>query len=217
MNYIIPIHNEAENISNVVRDIFSYERNPNICIINSASTDDSIALLQRYPVHIIDAPEGYSHALAFGYRYALEQEWDTLIQLDGDGQHHPMYAKGLHDCLQKADWIIGSRHQTGSYGNWGVRLTSWFGTHFFLSTKLMDPSSGYWALNKMMIQRFAEIFPLTYTELPLRMTQLNETRIFEYPIPMRERQDGVSMNSGWKGILHGFRMIKHAYRIQKKS
>lgn len=216
MNYIIPVHNEAQSISKVVREIFSHDANPNICVVNSASTDESIDLSRGYHVHIIDAPQGYTQALACGYRYALEHNWNSLVQLDGDGQHHPMYAKGLHDQLLHADWAIGSRHQTGSYGNWGVRVSSWMGAQIFLSERLMDPSSGYWALNKMMIRRFVDIFPVLYTELPLRMSQLSNTRIYEYPVPMGARKEGESMNAGLKGVLHGLRMMKHAYRMQKK-
>lgn len=210
------MHNEAENISAVIRGIFSHDPESNICVINSASSDEGITLIRGYKVHVIDAPQGYTQALSYGYRYACEQGWDSLVQLDGDGQHHPMYAKGLHRHLTHADWVIGSRHCTGSYGNWGVRLSSWLGTSLFLSEQLMDPSSGYWALNKMMIHRFADMFPILYTELPLRMSQLQTAQIYEYPIPMSPRQEGVSMNAGWKGVSHGLRMIKHAYRIQKK-
>ncbi|MAA79009.1 MAG: glycosyl transferase family 2, partial [Deltaproteobacteria bacterium] len=83
MNYIIPVHNEAENISNVVRNIISYDHNSNICILNSASTDESISLLRGYQVHVIDAPKGYPQALSYGYRYACDQGWESLIQLDG--------------------------------------------------------------------------------------------------------------------------------------
>ena len=216
MNYIIPVHNEAANISNVVRDIFSYDVEPHICIINSASSDESMELVRGYQVDVIDAPQGYSHALSHGYQYALKMGWDSLIQLDGDGQHHPMYAQGMHGLLRDADWVIGSRNSTGSHGNWGVRLSSWVGASFLLSEHLNDPSSGYWALNKMMINRFADLFPILYTELPLRMSQMGTARIHEYPIPMGPRKQGVSMNSGWKGVLHGFRMMRYAYRIQKK-
>ena len=216
MNYIIPVHNEEENISHLIRAIFTHDFAPNICVINSASSDQSIKLAQGYPVHILDAPQGYTQALSYGYKYARHQEWDSLIQLDGDGQHHPMYAKGLHDQLEHADWAIGSRHYTGSYGNWGVRFSSWMCTRTLLSKQLKDPSSGYWALNKMMIHRFANLFPVLYTELPLRMSQMNVTRICEYAIPMGVREEGVSMNAGWKGICHGLRMMRYAYSMQKK-
>ena len=193
-----------------------YDSDANVCVVNSASSDESLELVQGYHVQIINAPQGYAQALSFGYRYACEQDWDSLVQLDGDGQHHPMYAKGLHDNLKNADWVIGSRQSTGSYGNWGVRVSSWMGTKFYLSGKFMDPSSGYWALNKMMIKRFDEIFPVLYTELPLRMSQMETARILEYPIPMRMREKGTSMNAGLKGIIHGLHMMVYAHRMQKK-
>lgn len=216
MNYIIPAHNEAENISNVIRSIFYHDLEANICVVNSASSDQTTQLVKGYPVHVLEAPQGYAQALAVGYQYAYQHDWDSLIQLDGDGQHHPMYAKGLHEQLLHADWVIGSRHQTGSFVNWGVQISSWVGTRIFLEKKLKDPSSGYWALNKMMIHRFVALFPVLYTELPLRMELMGNAQICEYPIPMGVREEGVSMNEGWKGIVHGVRMMKYAYRMQKK-
>ena len=184
-------------------------------MIDSASQDEGIALLKGYNVHVLSAPKGYAQALAVGYQHAYNEGWGSLVQLDGDGQHHPMYARGLHNMLSQADWVIGSRHETGSLGNVGIRFSSWLSRKVLLPSTLHDPSSGYWALNARMIERFAELFPVEFTELPLRISQLDSARICEYCVPMKGREEGESMNAGWKGIQHGIRMIVHGWLMQK--
>ena len=217
MNYIIPAHNEALNLPAVVRDIFIYDSKAHICILNSASTDKGMEIIDQYPVVVLDAPKGYTHALAQGYQYAQQMGWDSLIQLDGDGQHHPMYARALHAQLAHADWVVASRHHTGSSATRGVRYASWVGCRYLLDGKLHDPSSGYWALSEKAIHRFAEIFPIPFTEIPLRACEGRELNIVEVSVPMRERKEGVSMNAGWKGVVHGFKMIYAGWKSKEKQ
>lgn len=216
LNYIIPVHNEALNLPTLIRDIFFYDPEARICVLNSASTDEGIELVRKYPVVVIDTPKGYTQALAKGYQYAKVSSWDTLIQLDGDGQHHPMYALALHKQLAYADWVVASRHRTGSYAPRGVRYASWIGCRYLLNGQLQDPSSGYWALSAKAIHRFAESFPIPFTEIPLRAAEGKHLKIVEVPIPMSERKEGISMNSGWKGILHGLKMLHAGWKSKEK-
>lgn len=217
MNYIIPVHNEAQSLPVLLRDIFSYDGNANICILNSASTDDTISIVQKYPIQIVDTPQGYTQALAVGYCYARYRGWDSVIQLDGDGQHHPMYAFHLHKQLSCADWVVASRHKTGSIGSRGIRYASWIGTRYLLGSQLHDPSSGYWALNAKAIDRFSRIFPVSFTEIPLRVAESSFLRIVEVSVPMEERKHGLSMNAGWKGVIHGLKMLSSGWKEKKRK
>ena len=54
---------------------------------------------------------GIGGAVQTGYKYALENNYDVAVQVDGDGQHDPVY---LSELLKKmininADMVIGSR------------------------------------------------------------------------------------------------------------
>ena len=51
-----------------------------------------------------------------GFKYALEHGYDTVIRLDGDGQHDPQQIPNLLEPLERgdADVVIGSRFANGS-------------------------------------------------------------------------------------------------------
>jgi len=218
VNYLVPVHNEALNISSMIRRILWIDTAAQICIVNSASKDDSVNLAKGYPVHIISAPKGYTQALAIGYQFAVQQKWTHLIQLDADGQHDPVYANVLYRALSNVDWAIGSRHNTGSFGTSIMRAMAYFSRKKYLPADLHDPSSGYWALNERMIHIFAERFPVEFTEIPLRLSLLiSGIRIQEICVPMLSRSEGVSMNAGINGVIHGFKMLFACRKIQRKS
>ena len=46
-----------------------------------------------------------------GYRYAVDNDYDIAIQIDGDGQHDPVYIEKLIEPIVngEADMVIGSR------------------------------------------------------------------------------------------------------------
>jgi glycosyltransferase involved in cell wall biosynthesis len=201
----------------LLRDIFRHDPEAQICIVNSASTDEGIPLAKGYRVTICHSEKGYTQALASGYQFAVSQRWKSLIQIDGDGQHNPLYARALHNQLSDADWVIASRDDTGSSGSIFVRCAAWMGNRWLLSNKITDPSSGFWALNERMILRFSSLFPVLFTEIPLRLTELDAgIRIHEVPVPMNVRREGISMNSGLKGGIHGLRMLMFGWKTKKK-
>jgi len=216
VNYLIPVHNEAVNISSLLRRILWVDSAAQICLVDSACCDESMGLANGYPVHIRSAPKGYAQALAVGYRFAVQHQWTHLIQLDADGQHDPIYAHALYGMLSKADWVIASRHRTGSFGGLMMRSMAMLSRKMWLPENLQDPSSGYWGLNQKMIQRFSALFPVDFTEIPLRISQQQEgVRIREICIPMQHRKEGISMNSGFKGVVHGLRMLDACRKAKK--
>ena len=87
-----------ENISNVIRSIFSHDSKPNICVINSASSDEGIELIRSYRVDIVDAPQGYPNALSRGYQYACNQGWGDIP-----------FCSDEPDCMEREMWHLQSK------------------------------------------------------------------------------------------------------------
>ena len=86
---IIPCHNEEKNISKVVFDSLKYS--PHVLVVDDGSTDktpqnakESGATILK---HIINLGKGA--AAKTGCDYAYEKGFDSVILIDGDGQHDP--------------------------------------------------------------------------------------------------------------------------------
>ena len=218
MNFLIPVHNEALYISRLLRDIYRIYPHARVCLVDSCCSDESISLARSYPIHLCKAQEiGYAQALLCGYQFLVAHGWEHAIQIDADGQHDVSYARVLHYELNTADWVIGSRHKTGSHISARKKVAFWLGRRLLKELNLADVSSGYWALNRRAIHYFCDIFPLRYTEAPLRLRASKDgLRIKETSLAVSHRDYGVSMHAGIKGFVHGTKMLGHGWLYKKK-
>ena len=94
----IPAYNEAEGIAGFIgeidRALAPHVRALNIVVVDDASTDDTIALLDGLrsqlacglEVHSNPVNRGHGPSVLAAYRRALEHEPDYVLQVDGDGQ-----------------------------------------------------------------------------------------------------------------------------------
>ncbi|HEX7754485.1 MAG TPA: DUF2062 domain-containing protein [Niabella sp.] len=109
---IIPTYNNASSIEQVVRDVLQYT--PQVIVVNDGSTDDSAAILQKFPVTVVaySTNKGKGFALRTGFKKAIELGYSFAITIDSDGQH---FAKDLPLFLNKLEQegpslIMGSRN-----------------------------------------------------------------------------------------------------------
>ncbi|MEC7986729.1 MAG: glycosyltransferase family 2 protein [Myxococcota bacterium] len=218
MLVILPAHNEEQSLPTVLRELLRLPLNMDICVVDSQCSDDTISLIRSYPVQILTAErKGYANALLCGYRYAQTCGAQTIVQLDADGQHPVSYIPHLVRVLSQVDWVVGSRHRTGSGGAL-MRRAGAFCTKTLLSqTGLCDLSSGFWAFNKTTLSFFLQTFPVAFTEAPLRIQALSKgIRIMEQSLPMSEREQGYSMHRGVASWKHGVSMWLKSRKLKKK-
>ncbi len=109
---IIPTYNNASSIEQVVRDVLQYTQQ--VIVVNDGSTDDSAAILQKFPVTVVaySPNKGKGFALRTGFKKAIELGYSFAITIDSDGQH---FAKDLPLFLNKLEQegpslIMGSRN-----------------------------------------------------------------------------------------------------------
>ena len=116
---------------------------------------------------------GIGGAVQTGFKYALANGYDTVIRLDGDGQHDPQQIPNLLAPLERgdADVVVGSRFAEGASDykapfarRAGIR---WFAHLVSLLTrqKLTDTTSGFQAVNARAIRLFAADYPHDYPEV----------------------------------------------------
>lgn len=212
---IIPAYNEAENLPKLISGIKSMLPEFDYVIINDGSTDNTRTLCEQEGMNVVTLPinSGIGVAVQTGYKYALYNDYDIAIQIDGDGQHDVGYLKEIITPLEKeeADVVIGSRFieyqgfQSSGARRMGIKLLSFF---IWLCTgvKVKDVTSGFRAVNKRFIQVFAEDYSKDYPEPEAIVTaKMYGGRIKEMPVVMKERETGRSSITFWKSVYY---MIK---------
>lgn len=212
---IIPAYNEAENLPKLISGIKSMLPEFDYVIINDGSTDNTRTLCEQEGMNVVTLPinSGIGVAVQTGYKYALYNDYDIAIQIDGDGQHDVGYLKEIITPLEKeeADVVIGSRFieyqgfQSSGARRMGIKLLSFF---IWLCTgvKVKDVTSGFRAVNKRFIQVFAEDYSKDYPEPEAIVTaKMYGGRIKEMPVVMKERETGRSSITLWKSVYY---MIK---------
>ena len=163
---IIPCYNEEKNISGVVEELNKELPDAEILIVNDNSNDQSLNVIKKLNIIYLDLPFnlGYSGALQAGFKYAVRNNYDYVIQFDGDGQHIPSEAKKLLDSMliNNYDIVIGSRFKENTEYNHGFLKK--IGTSVFhLLIKLIckkdiyDPTSGFQVLNKKVFTHYSKM------------------------------------------------------------
>lgn len=219
---IIPAYNEAENIERVVDNLIENYPQYDYVIINDGSTDDTRKICARRGYNLLDLPinVGLSGAIKSGMRYANYYGYDYVLQLDGDGQHDPMYIKDLQACMEQtgADIVIGSRFKTERKPiNSRMIGSQLITTAIFLTTKgkyIGDVTSGMRLFNKKMIKRFG--YDMHYSPEPDTLAYLLNcgVKIEEVQVQMRERIAGVSYLNFKSSIWYMMKMMFSIFLFQ---
>ena len=191
-------------------------------IINDGSTDDTRKICARRGYNLLDLPinVGLSGAIKSGMRYANYYGYDYVLQLDGDGQHDPMYIKDLQVCMEQtgADIVIGSRFKTERKPiNSRMIGSQLITTAIFLTTKgkyIGDVTSGMRLFNKKMIKRFG--YDMHYSPEPDTLAYLLNcgVKIEEVQVQMHERIAGVSYLNFKSSIWYMMKMMFSIFLFQ---
>ena len=215
---IIPAYNEEECILDVYNNIQDYnEKNKtdyDVIVINDGSKDNTEQILVDNNIPHIKLIQnlGIGGAVQTGYKYAYKYGYDIAIQYDGDGQHDVECVKDLIKPIveENFDMVIGSRFVKKDEKNFqstyarrvGIGIIS-FLIRTFARFKVYDPTSGFRASNKKLIEFFANTYPTEYPEPVSEVAILEEGfKVKEVPAKMHERQGGKSSIHAWKNAYY---------------
>ena len=214
---IIPAYNEELNIENTVDKIKKYnEKSVNkidYVVVNDGSIDNTKNVCEKNKFNVINLIYnlGIGGAVQTGYKYALENNYDIVVQFDGDGQHDVRYVEKLIKPIVdgKADFTIGSRFieelskfKSSRARRFGINIISFF-MKLFTGKKIYDTTSGFRAVNREIIEFFAMYYPSEYPE-PVSTTELLKQGkiVEEVSVEMNEREGGTSSIKAWKNIYY---------------
>lgn len=165
---IIPTYNEKENIEKMIETVLAIEEHQfDLLIIDDNSPDgtgkivDEIAAKQpRVSVLHREGKLGLGTAYITGFKWAIEQGYDYIIEMDADFSHPPRKLIELQDaCANKgADVAVGSRYLTGvNVVNWpmGRVLMSYYASayvRFITRLKVRDTTAGFVCYRRQVLE-----------------------------------------------------------------
>lgn len=201
---ITPTFDEAESIEKLIKEIRSSIPQADLVIVNDGSEDDTEEKALKAGALVASLPYnlGIGGAVQTGYQIAAEENYDVAVQIDGDGQHDPAdTARLIQPILDGTlDLCIGSRflgETSEAYrSTWARRSGIRFFCRllgFLTGLQLTDPTSGFRAAGRKLIQSFASYYPVDFPEPEaVKIAKRQGARIGEIPVLMRERQGGQS-------------------------
>lgn len=126
---VIPTYNERDNIYPLTKQIMNVGKDIRILFIDDNSPDGTgqIAedLAKSYDqIHVIHRRKklGLGTAYVAGFKYALEQGVDYVIQMDADLQHDPEYIPFLLEKIRDFDLVVASRYLIRTPGHLSLRV-----------------------------------------------------------------------------------------------
>ncbi len=124
---VIPTYNEAGNLPNLVPQILAQDSRLDILVVDDGSPDgtgrlaDDLAA-QEPRLHVLHRPGklGLGTAYITGFRWALEQGYEYVFEMDADLSHDPAHLKDFLKAVAQADLVLGSRYLDGK-----VTVVNW--------------------------------------------------------------------------------------------
>ncbi len=209
---IIPCYNEEASISSVVDDITALFPQYDYLIVNDASTDNTVQICVDNNYCFLNQAInlGIGGTVQNGYQYAVENDYDVAVQVDGDGQHDVHYLPDLISMIEQdaADIVIGSRFitregfQSSVTRRMGISILSRF-IQLLTFQHIKDVTSGFRAVNRRFIEIYANNYPQDYPEPEAIVAAImHKGRISEVPVIMKERLAGKSSIDFVKSVYY---------------
>ncbi len=206
---VIPTYNEIENIESLIIEIFKHLPETDILIVDDSSPDgtaDKVAEMQKEndKIHLIVRPEknGLGTAYIEGFKYALERNYDAIIEMDADFSHDPKELPRLLETLKDYDLVIGSRYITGvNVVNWPLRrLFLSYGanlyTRILTGMPIKDATGGFKCFRADFLRKInLDMVKSNGYGFQIEMNYLlwkSGARVKEIPIIFIDRRSGVS-------------------------
>jgi dolichol-phosphate mannosyltransferase len=131
---VIPTYNEKDNLPRIVPEVLSQDPRISILVVDDNSPDGTGGLADRLAaadsrIHVLHRPgkQGLGKAYLAGFRWALEQSFDRIIEMDADFSHNPKHLSEMLQASEQADIVLGSRYISG------VNVINWPMSRLLLS------------------------------------------------------------------------------------
>lgn len=210
---VIPAFNEEHALPGVLKELSAEHPLKDVLVVDDGSADRTWDVARACGVPALKLPFnlGVGGAMRAGYRYAVQNGYGIVVQVDADGQHDPSYLKVLVEALDHADLVIGARFAgegdyTAAKGprRWAMKLLARV-LSGLAHTKITDATSGFRAAGPRAVRVFAEHYPAEYlgdTVESVVIALRSGCVVRQVPVSMRPRTIGQASQSSIKAAVY---------------
>jgi len=210
---IVPTYNERENLEPLAERVRRLPHAVELLVVDDASPDGTGELADdlaaKHPtLHVLHRPAkaGLGRAYCAGFLWALERDFELILEMDGDFSHNPDDIPRFLAAAENADLVLGSRYRDG------IRVINWPLSRLVLSLAaaqyvrwitgmpFTDPTGGFKCFRRGTLQSLAlESVRSNGYSFQIEMTHKvwrQALRVVEVPITFTDRYQGTSKMSG---------------------
>jgi dolichol-phosphate mannosyltransferase len=209
---VVPTYNERENLPPLVQRLLALPVKVEVLVVDDNSPDGTGKLADelaaKHPViHVLHRSEknGLGRAYLAGFKWALEQGFEFIFELDGDMSHNPDDIPLFLEAAREADLVLGSRYMNG------IRIINWPLSRLMLSKSaatfvhvvtgmpFTDPTGGYKCFRKRSLESI-DLNAVTSNGYSFQIEMTHKLwrkgmKIVEVPIIFTDRFQGRSKMS----------------------
>ncbi|MGA2750083.1 MAG: polyprenol monophosphomannose synthase [Verrucomicrobiota bacterium] len=224
---IVPTYNERENLSDMADRLAKLPLPVDLLVVDGNSPDGTGQIADQLAanspaVHVLHqaGKNGLGRAYCTGFAWALERDYEFILEMDGDFSHNPDDIPRFLEAAQEADLVLGSRYCNG------IRVINWPMKRLLLSTSaaryvrlitgmpFTDPTGGFKCFRRHALQSIdlravradGYCFQIEMTHKIWRQGM----KIVEIPIIFTERLHGHSKMSRkivWEALAMVWRLL----------
>jgi dolichol-phosphate mannosyltransferase len=162
---VVPTYNEIANIRKLIPALLALPVDLSVLVVDDGSPDGTGSAVREFEgtgrVFLLDRGKksGLGQAYVAGFRWALERDFDPIVQMDADFSHDPSRIPDLLTALGKTDFALGSRYCSGvNVVNWPLSrlLLSYFAnryTRIVTGMPVTDATGGFKAFRRQALAR----------------------------------------------------------------
>ncbi|MFN3939134.1 MAG: polyprenol monophosphomannose synthase [Chitinophagales bacterium] len=215
---IIPTYTEAENIAQMVQAVMALPEELHLLVIDDNSADGTALIVEnlipQYSNRLFltkrEGKLGLGTAYIIGFKYALANGYNYILEMDADFSHDPAdLSRLLHTCKHHADVVIGSRYiKGGKVENWPsnrIFISKGASIYVRLITQMPvhDTTAGFVCYNRKVLESI-DLDKITFIGYAFQIEMKFAAwrcgfKLREIPITFKDREKGTSKMS--KGIV----------------
>jgi dolichol-phosphate mannosyltransferase len=195
---IIPTYNELENISRLLPVVLLLNTQIEILIVDDNSPDGTGNYVenefnQNERIHLLkrNAKMGLGTAYIAGFKYALQNNYDFVFEMDADFSHDPKEILNFLKEIEKCDLVLGSRYIHG------VNVINW-------------------PMSRLLLSYFANLYTRLITGLPVK-DATGGFKCFRIEVLKAINLDKIKSNGYAFQIEMTYKAWKKGFRIKENS
>jgi dolichol-phosphate mannosyltransferase len=162
---IIPTFDELENLPKLLPQVLSQDKIIDVLIVDDNSPDGTADWVKNEMknnprIKLIEREKkmGLGTAYIAGFKYAIENNYDYIFEMDADFSHDPKEIPKFLKEIQTYDLVLGSRYKEGvNVVNWPMRrlMLSVFAnvySRFVTGLPIHDATGGFKCFRKEVLQ-----------------------------------------------------------------